>query len=56
MKRVFSYSQQKNTCIKIITILLVLCMVMMLFGCGDNNKNVNNNKELLYAFLSKMRK
>ena len=39
MKRVFSYSQQKNTCIKIITILLVLCIVMMLFGCGDNNKN-----------------
>lgn len=38
MKRISSCPQLKNACIKIITILLILCLAIMLFGCG-NNKN-----------------
>ena len=37
MKHYSSYSQQKTTYIKIITILLALSLVMMLFGCGKSN-------------------
>ena len=37
MKRISSYSQQKTTYIKIITILLAFSLIVMLFGCGKSN-------------------
>ena len=39
MQHTFSCSQQKNACIKTITILFVLCLAIMLFGCGKNKND-----------------
>ena len=45
MKHISFCSRQKSTCVKLITILLISCLVMMLFGCSNHTDDTQPSSE-----------
>ncbi len=45
MKHISFCSRQKSTCVKLITILLISCLVMMLFGCSNHTDDIQPSSE-----------